>query len=965
MDTAGAVIVKVDVEIKNTKTGLVRNVVTNESGAYVASVLPVGLYQIAARHTGFVDGEIDNIVLSLGERQTVNITLASAGPRQSVNVVIGPQSPIELARSNLNVAFNNRSIHDLPMLGRNFQTFVLLTPGTLPSSINLTDTDFSVGGQKGIHTTYNVDGSAYNSAFFGGQTGGDRPPFTLSLEAVQEFVVYPNGSTAEFGSGGGLVNVVTKSGTNDFHGNAFWYLQDHRFIRRDALGLAPLGRRQQFGATIGGPLVRNKLFFFVASDNQKRTSPLNLIFDSQSTLQAALTSSDPNERSAAQAILGKQGQISAGDNTWSIFGRVDWQMNSRHRLSIRYNTAHNAQENGTFGTIRQRAAAPENSGLDRDVVDQLIGQAVSLVTPRMTNEFRLLLSREDRPRVENPIPGTTEKNGVANGATADIAGIGTLGSPVFLPIGSTERRLQLADTLSWSRGRHEFRVGGDVNLTDFDDLFRGAARGLFLFFNFDNFAARQPDIYLQFFGNGHVVIPTKYVAGFVQDTFRPKEGLTINYGLRWEGQINTRGDLPNTDFLEGTEKIPNDLSQWSPRLGISWVPGRNSKQVLRFFSGYLHAPTPTALWFDVLRQNGDVSNGVLYFADRQTNLAGIPAFNFPYEGPYQTPFESFPNEPSQSTGTVPGGTVNLVDPKFHNPRIFRANVGYERQVGKDVTLSVTYDYSFTTGNERFRDLNLFPGTIDPLTGRTIYDRTQVPVGFAGRIISRESTATARYHALIVALNKRFSSRFQIQAFYNYGRNYADDENERNTDADSMVGYDQRDFRLDWSRSALDIRHQIVANCVVDLPRGISLSALTRFNSGRPFNAVTGSDDPLDFLLSSDALANFQRQLKLPNASVYGGGNGDGNSFSDRPIVDGRLLPRNYFNQPIFFETDVRVQKRFQLSNERQLFIIGDFFNVSNRANSFTTNVIVASPSFGSLNNAGSPFAFQFGVKVQQ
>jgi hypothetical protein len=970
-DSSGAILRGVNIEVKNKDTGFTRAAVTNEAGRYTAPLLPLGNYDITAELTGFATVRVGDVLVQVGQVRVVDIVMKVSAIKETVVVSGGDVPLIETSRAHTSAIINDRAVHELPILARNFNTFALLTPGTLVTAqTGLIETGFSIGGQKGTNSSYAVDGADYTSSFYAGQTGGDRPPFTLSLEAVKEFVVMANGINAEFGrSGGGLMNVVTKSGTNEFHGSGFWFFQDKNFVHSDAFGFPPLGRRQQFGATVGGPIVKDRLFFFAASDNQKRNSPINLVFDGQSILQAAANSGDPNQRAAAQALLGKQGQITAGDDVWSLLAKVDWMINPANNLSTRYNLARNNQDNGSFGVIRQRAAAPEAFGLEKDTVDAVNVQLATIASPKLINEFRFHITREDRPRIENTVPGTVSRNDFENGASVFVAGITAftgLGAPFFLPIGSVEDRYQFTDNVSYSFGKHDLKFGTDLNFISFDNLFRGFGRGVYTFFSFDAFAARQPNQFQQFFGSGQAVTHPKYTALFAQDSWKARPGLTVSYGLRWETQLNPTGDLPNTDFLEGTEKIPNDVHQWSPRLGIAWDPANDGMNLFRAYAAYLYAPTPTLLWANVLRQNGDVTNGVTFLTSNPTE---IPPFPFPYEGPYQTPFDQYPGTISTTSGTVPGGTVNMVDPTFHNPRILRTNVSYEREIVRDLTATVTYDFAATTGNQRFHDLNLFPGTPHPVTGRIIYDRSRRPYPFAGQVISRESGASARYNALILAANKRFSSRFQMQAFYTYGRNFADDENERL--ATTIVGYDQYDFALDWGRSVLDVRHNFVLSGVFDAPFGIQLSPIIRAQSGRPFNAVTGTDSPTAFTLSAEALDNFRRYIGDSNATVYGGGNGDLNqspagtfATGDRPIVNGVLIARNAFDQPGFFLTDLRVAKNFRFAESQELQLIVDFFNLFDNANKFTTNWAVSSPSFGALNNAGSPFAVQLAVRYR-
>ena len=957
-DSSGAVLPGVAVEVRNSDTGFTRSLVTNEVGRYTAPLLAVGTYEVTAQLSGFGTVKVSDVLLQVGQRRVVEISMKISALAETITVDGGQVPIVETSRVVSTTTIDDRAVHDLPTLARNFQSFVLITPGTMLASRTGTEANFSIAGQKGIYSGFSLDGADYSNAFYGGQSGGDRPPFTISLEAIKEFVVLSNGFNAEFGrSGGGIINAVTKSGTNQLQGNGFWFFQDKSMVRDDAFGRPPLGRRQQFGATAGGPIKQNELFFFVAWDNQRRHTPINLVFDGQPILQAAAASSDPDRRAAAQAILGKQQQISASDNLWSILSKVDWTINNKHNLSARYNVARNRQENGTSGLPLQRAASIENFGIEGPSVYAVSVGLSSVVSAKTVNELRLSRNHEDRPRLLDPnnfSGSTTERNGVIGGAFATITGIGTVGPSSILPSPSNEIRYQLSDNFSYTFGNHDVKFGGESHFISKYNFFRNGARGQFTFFNFDNFVARRPDQYFQFFGSGETTILTRDFAAFVQDAWRAKPGLTINYGLRWEGIRNPKGDLPNADFRLETTNLPNDFKQWSPRLGIAWDPKNDRKSVVRFFSGYLYAPLKTLLWANVLRQNGDVSNGLQYTVLRTADPSLLPVFNS-YTGPWETPFDRYPGTITQTQGTVPGANVNLADQDFHNARVFRTNASFEREVVRDLTVTVTYDYSFTTGTARRRDWNLFPGTPDPVTGRVIYDRSKRPYPFAAQVVSREATGKGRYQGLTVAARKRFSSRFQLQTYYVYAQNFSDSDAEDLSGANE--GYDQLNLDLEWGRSNLDIRHNYVFNGVFELPLGIEFSPILRAQSGRPFNAVTGTDNANAYQLSADALANFRSYIGDPTAVVYGGGNADSNASNDRPIVNGTLLRRNAFEQPGTFQTDLRVAKRF-----RRLQLMADLFNVFNNANKFTSNTNISLSSFGSLNNADAPFAVQFGLR---
>jgi hypothetical protein len=370
-----------------------------------------------------------------------------------------------------------------------------------------------------------------------------------------------------------------------------------------------------------------------------------------------------------------------------------------------------------------------------------------------------------------------------------------------------------------------------------------------------------------------------------------------------------------------------------------------------------------------INENGDARKGSS-FEIQDCSRTAIPCprpFLPPnYAGPYEIPWDVFPGTlPAQ--GTIPGGNVRMIDPTFKNSRSVRVGPSVEYEIFGDATVSVQYTYMFTTHLQRLRDVNLLPPTISPVSGRPIYSRAVRPFQFANTVVQTESTANARYNALTFAFNKRYSRGFQLQAFYTYARNFSHDDNER--DASFRNPLDPMNLELDWGRSILDVRHNIVSNSVWSLPWGFQVSAIVTTRSGLPWNVVTRSDSttqtPLDD--SRGMLTRFRQLIGKPNAVVYLGGNGDGNTGTDRPWVDGKAFPRNFFSQGWNFNTDLRVIKSIRFGDSKEVQLLGDLLNVTNRANRQIPNFVLSNTatSFGQEGdrNVGDPFSVQLGVKL--
>jgi len=1003
MDESGAVVSGAEVELRRAATGFVQTKTTDSNGRYIFTAVPVGTYDVTVTMSGFQPVRHEGVTLTVGARQSLDVTVRVSPVTEAVTVT-GEAPLVETSRVTYQQTLNETAIHSLPIIARGFEAFVRLTPGVVQSDRNTQ----SFGGQKGINSNYNIDGADRNNPFFGGQSGGDRPPFVVSLEAIREFVVLNNGYNAEFGrSGAGLVNVVTKSGSNDWHGGAWYYWLEDDFTtntERTPSGVAPIepaGRRQQYGGHIGGPIVRDKAFFYFNTDNQDRTVPLALRL---LTSPANLTCTDLNGpdgvaatadditagdcTAAASALAATEGTASGTDDLRSYLIKGDWNITTGNRLSGRYSYSNSKQAFGTFGFsqfgVTTSFNGPDGFGSEDDTLHNGVISLHSAIGARAGNEFRFNYNWEDRPRIQNPIPGANTANGVSDGTTVGIFNVTFgVGAVFFLPIPEVDTRTQFSDNFSYIYGRHELKFGFDYNRSTVEQFFRGRARGQFDFDNFNNFANRRVNRYRQFFGSGFLETAVHELAFFGQDTWKVRPNLTIDFGLRWEGQNNPTNTTPNLTFPEGTTEIPDDNRMWAPRLGIAWSP--TPKAVVRLWGGIFYNRTPMLLMQPPLNSNGDVTGGFSF--DFSTGNACLPAFSSPYAGPYDIPFDNAGQVAAQAgctvavptSGHVAGSDIRRMATDFKNSRTFRAGPAFEYEILPDTSVSVAYTYAMTTHLQRLRNFNLAPAcsgvplnaTYDALCamGIPVYSTSLrardsngnlLFPGVAANVLT-ESSGQAKYHAFTAAVNKRYSRNFQLQAFYTWSRNISHDDNER--DASTRRFYDPFDADADYDLSNLDIPHNFVLNGVYDLPYGFQVSGIVNWRFGAPIDASAGTDSlSTTNTVSARALRLIRERFGDPNAVVIRTGNGDGNSAPDRPIVNGVVLPRNFFRQDYFFQADARVAKIWRFAERHQLDTFIDIINVFDNANFTTSNTGTSSSSFLVRNQAGTPFLFQLGVR---
>ena len=834
---AGAVVV-----LTNTATNFEKTVASDDGGRYRAVLLPLGPYRITVAAEGYSNLVRDGLELRVG--QTLDLDLALQPPTVSESITVTGEAPvIEVSRTEGAVRIDTAAVEGLPSNGRNFLDFVKLTPGV--TIVQGPDGDeLSINGQKGIANNISVDGADFNNPFFGEQRGGQRPPFTFNLEAVQEVVVVADGAQAEFGrSSGGFVNVITKSGTNQLGGSV------HGFFTNDSLSETPRNPdgssaeegsfdRKQAGFTLGGPLKQDKLFYFIAADAQrssreKQTNPARM--DPQ--LVAFLASIGlPNEN----------GSIERTDDAEVALAKLDWQASSNNLVTFRYNYTNSEQVNGTFDVDQWGRSA---NGVEQDYSHAGTFTMISTLSSNLLNEVRAQYAKEWRPRpYEGPnIPGQNRpfpdtailfnNDFTPNGAR--------WGMPFFLPVEYNDDRKQLTENLSYLRGNHSFKAGVEYNEVTSSQTFIGFANGRFVFLttndfiNYYNSNGQQGVVllYLQQAGVGSTSveeagtqdITQKEPAIYVQDQWKARPNLTIDYGLRWEALDNPSVRTPPNqvffaDFIGQTRNgqefpsngdIPDDYDMWQPRLGISWVPDAAGKSVVRATAGIFHARLPALNLASTRSTNGSLGQTLF----RNTDLAGILGPPPPY------------------TQLLPGGPVFfpdvfVYDKDWQTPRTTSYSLSYEREVVTDLAALVKLNYAKTDHITRFTNRN------DPRLGSP-WSSGLPPGGANGltTLTTVESTAKSLYRGVTVGLDKRLSHRHAYQIYYTWSKDKSDDDNERDPFTFRYADITQLD--REYSYSDRDQRHRINAWALFTLPAAIDLNLRFAYRSAQP-KSITAS-----------------------------------------------------------------------------------------------------------------------------
>ncbi len=893
-DASGSVVPRAAVEVKNLGTNASRSLTTSEDGRFVVLQLTPGRYSVTVSLAGFATLVQENVAVSVGQTVILNASLKPSTVTETVTVTGTPT--VDTSSSTASNTLDETTNSTTPILGRKFEDLLTLTPGV--SVVQGPDGDeITFSGQRGVYNNISLDGGDYNNGFFGEQMGGQRAAIDITLEAVKEFQVVATGANAEFGrTAGGIVNVITKSGTNDFHGSLFEYQRLEGLTSNTSDG-KPLKdfHREQFGGTIGGPLVKDKAFFFLAfegiRENLQRDNlsvPLGTCPVGAPTITAdeALIGGNPECQRLALLNYFKatrnqdDGQpVNHKVDNNAMLAKLDWTINAKNNLAVSYNFDYSNNTNQTFDVPTYGNSANGTEGPSKINVANL--NLFSTVSATQFNEFHLTYSRENRPR------NATPSNIPANTGISFAPPTFQFGSPYFLEPSVDEliKRFQIKDNFSIVKGKHTIKVGGDWLHTNNTQVFRGFFTGRYLFDSVTGFLryASPPagggyGPYTVGCSDGeYVTAPAPCPAGttptggplvfyldstspdgvardaagassinnnefalFAQDKWQIRPNLTISYGLRWDAQYMPETIDPTTtayaQFLNDPRfpsdgTIPDQKKEFQPRLGLAWDVKGNGKSVLRANAGIYYARQ------NMLTQVGAVTtNGVQQksdFADTGLMLDLLGRFGF------VIPLPTWPDILSPSA--VPPGTfplfsgVKVFAKDYHNPRIYTWNVAYEQEIAPDWSAYV--DFTWSKGVYLTRTLNYNAhGTgvaaVQPPNRDTTSYTGDAPFGpQLGDVYFQNSRGKGLYRGGTIGVRKRFSNKYQLEANYVLSKDLDDDSNERDPFTDRSFNF--YDLTQDYGPSDRDIRHKFNLFAYGELPWGLQGNARVQARSAQP------------------------------------------------------------------------------------------------------------------------------------
>jgi len=956
-DPSGGAIPGADVVVRNVDTNVARELKSNDAGLYEAVALQPGNYEVKASKAGFATLTRTGITVAIGQRAVVDMAMKVSATIETVTVAANV-AVVETDKTDVSTVVDLKDMMNLPMSGRRWDSFALSTPGTT------NDGGFgllSFRGMSGLFNNNMIDGMDNNQAFFSEAKGRTRLNFAYSIDAIQEFQVGNSSFSAQYGrAAGGIVNAVTKSGTNSIHGTGFYLIRDDSLNAANpysATTLVPLGlpgkpkdRRQQFGASMGGPVKKDKVFYFLNWEQQKRTFPMAVVpgasnfFNSSCTVSTAACAQVLSFFQSLVQTQNRQGNEAVG------FGKVDYNLNSKNTLTGSVNILRWDSPNG-IQTAPSTQVHESMNGSDDVSAETVIGKWTTNFTPAFLSELRFQYGRDFEFELPNaPGPSVSTTNGI------------NFGMPNFLPRAAypDEKRFQVSQNLNWLRGRHSLRFGWD--LTRVDDLsinlFSGG--GVYSYSTLNNFAldcgnaalpvplqncqaatsgtgivGKHYTNFVQAFdlagAAGRTDFQTWDAAGYVEDTWRPVSNVTVNFGLRYEFQ--TMPSINGNPLEPRTTQLHSDKNNFGPRFGISWDPGNDQKTVIRLGGGIFYGRTENSTLYNLL-----VDNGVRFVSYTLTpTSAGSPTFS------------SVLSAPPSGAGSKPD--IQFADPNFVNPIIYQAEFSVEREVVKNTTLSLVYMLNRGQRMPVFIDLNLpapttatynvcsglfngTSGTCTPAASFTVPffsgSRPNPNFGFMTDVMSAVNTW---YNGLVVQVRHRFSHGFELDAGFTWSKAQDDDQNSTTFTSNETLS-NPLSLKNDYSLSDFDQRKRFTLSGVWELPThniqnkglrrivdGFQISGILALVDGRPYSGgISGSPSPGGV---TSGVLGVNGSSRVP------------------------WIGRNTFTGPGANSIDVRLSRAFKLTERFHWMLVAEAFNVANRYE--ITGINTTQYSFSGLN----------------
>ena len=903
-DANGAIVPGASVEIKNLDTNLSRTLTTDDGGRFVALALPPGPYSVTVSKQGFATAVAERLDLTVG--QALNLPVAMKISQVQERVTITATPTVDTVKTESSTTLNETTVNQTPILGRKFEDLLTLTPGV--SIVQGPDGDeITFAGQRGVFNNVSLDGGDYNNGFFGEQLGGQRAAIDIPLDAVKEFQVVATGATAEFGrSAGGIINVIPKSGTNEVHGSAF-YFQRLKALTSNTSDGKPLTdfRREQFGGTVGGPIKKDKAFFFGSFEGirenltranlsqQVGATPCPVTTPTIAANEALINSNDDCARLALINFIKTTRNQDEGlpvphpIRNYAFLLKTDFNVTKSNQLGISYNFDYSKNTNQTFDVATYGDSANGIEGPSK--INNFNVNLFTTLSPTVVNEGHFSYTRELRPRAA-----------VSSNVPADTAmGFATtfrFGNPFFLnpTVDELIWRTDVKDNVSIVRGSHTVKVGGEWLHTLNDQVFRGFFEGRYIFDSVTGFLRYASPAAAGGFGprtqeciSGTGVVtwvtsPTPCAAGstvggplllylqngistgiagvpppgkstitnqdyglFAQDKWQVRSNFTLNYGLRWEAQIFPKPVIPPSQTayaaLLSNPRFPSDGTLHSPKKEFQPRVGF-AWDISKQGKSVLRASY--GIFYgrqNMLSQVGSITDN----GAQQFGVTCASTFAFTCFGASTQP-PTWPNIiPVAPGGGIPfGASVRVFSKNYANPRIYTLNAGFEQEVAKD--FSVYFDFTHSKGVHLTRFLNFARTGLFPTLGD---------------VFVTSAVGKSLYNGFTAGARKRLSRHYQFELNYVLSKDKDDDSNERDPFTDRS--FDINNLSLDYALSDRDIRHKFNFYLYSELPLGFQFVPRVQARSAQPITPAVRTATNRNSLRKDNAYFSFDWRLARP------------------------------------------------------------------------------------------------------
>ncbi len=952
LDKSGAAVQDAAVQVTANETGLVRRVVTSGTGNFSVPVLPSGRYAISVEKGGFSRLEQKDILVTVGATVTLSLSLEVGAVTTQVEVTT-TAPPVDTSQTSEVQLIDRSQINDLPINGRRYDQFALLAPGvTRDARFGL----LSYHGSSGIYNNFTIEGNDDNQALFSEARGRTRIASSISANAIEEFQVPTASFLPEYGrTVGGGVNSVIRSGGKDFHFDAFYYFRDWAMGALDPVAKAggaaqTYEQRQQFGGSLSGPILPNKLFFFLNYDQQVRPFPL-LISDTNRVLTNGLPANPTAAQQAAfnagiKYVLSKlpggafNGTQPRSNDQQNPLAKIDWLIDSRNTASASFNFMRWYNQNAI-----QTPAVLGNvgrNGFDGVRIYSLNLRLTSTMTPHLVNEVRYQEGRDFEYEFSDQTGPQTYVGG---------SGAFSFGTATFLqrPAYPDERRHQITDNLTAILGAHSFKIGTEFNRAY--DILNNPAQfaGVYTYSNALTFGqdllndkTHSYTSYVQNFGLPGLNFGTNDWAAYAQDQWKIRRNVTLNYGLRWDYEQVPDPVFPNPAIPESTS-MPQNKTNFGPRAGVAWDVFGNSKTVFRGGYTLVYGRITNGVLFNALTQNGlaDPTRSTISLTLQPTDAL---APDYP---------KILPSLPASGNGSV---SAFRLAKDFKNPRSQEINFGVTQQLTPNLTLSVSYVHTYGDRLPAVIDSNLpapafsrtyqlpdgstfqapfSAGVIRTAAGATVNVNLSRPNPNFGALNVQTSFGESWYNAMLVQLKRRFHAGLSGGISYTLAlaENTASSGDGGGSPPDGPFGGstsfpNQFDLSRLRAASPLDQRHRAVVYGIWQLPFGKQGSGLAtllfrEWGISTIFTAETGRP------YSPGISVNGVQFLNIDGA-VYNGfggllGMGSGGNFVP-------TLGRNSIYGDNNYRLDLRVSRAFRATDRLRVEILGEAFNIFNHAN---------------------------------